>query len=246
MSTHPSVDVEESHMFTKYFIPFKLFTCGRRIESPTGPRGSYRECASTRVLPLRAPELRLARFGSAREQSEISAIKNMCNQEIGNPQGTLTTSSSSTSTDNKFNTFNDVNKLTAMHGPSPSMLLQALTMSNASDGFNLERLEMLGDSFLKQAVTVFLYSHYHSLHEGKLSFLRSKQVSNFNLYRFGKQKGLAHWMQVCLFDPAINWLPPGYAIRENQSNTFCVPPEQVDEFVSDMMMTRTMIMMMIM
>lgn len=164
---------------------------------------------------------------------KISAIKNMCNQEIGNPQGTLTTSSSSTSTDNKFNTFNDVNKLTAMHGPSPSMLLQALTMSNASDGFNLERLEMLGDSFLKQAVTVFLYSHYHSLHEGKLSFLRSKQVSNFNLYRLGKQKGLAHWMQVCLFDPAINWLPPGYAIRENQSNTFCVPPEQVDEFVSD-------------
>ncbi len=34
-------------------------------------------------------------------------------------------------------------------GPSPSMILQALTMSNASDGINLERLETVGDSFLK-------------------------------------------------------------------------------------------------
>ena len=39
----------------------------------------------------------------------------------------------------------DVNK----EGPSPAMILQALTMSNASDGINLERLETVGDSFLK-------------------------------------------------------------------------------------------------
>lgn len=55
-------------------------------------------------------------------------------------------------------------------------LLQSLTMSNSSDGFNLERLEMLGDSFLKQAVTAYLYCTYPHLDEGKLSFLRSKQV----------------------------------------------------------------------
>jgi hypothetical protein len=34
-------------------------------------------------------------------------------------------------------------------GPTPSLILQALTMSNASDGINLERLETVGDSFLK-------------------------------------------------------------------------------------------------
>ena len=34
-------------------------------------------------------------------------------------------------------------------GPSPSLILQAITMSNASDGINLERLETVGDSFLK-------------------------------------------------------------------------------------------------
>lgn len=34
-------------------------------------------------------------------------------------------------------------------GPDPSLILQALTMSNSSDGINLERLETVGDSFLK-------------------------------------------------------------------------------------------------
>lgn len=34
-------------------------------------------------------------------------------------------------------------------GPHPSLILQAITMSNSSDGINLERLETVGDSFLK-------------------------------------------------------------------------------------------------
>ena len=102
-------------------------------------------------------------------------------------------------------------------GPSPTTILQSLTMSHASDGFNLERLEMLGDSFLKQAVTIYLYCTYSNLHEGKLSYMRSKQVSNFNLYRLGKEKDLPSKMQVALFDPAINWLPPGFCIKEAAS-----------------------------
>jgi hypothetical protein len=62
-------------------------------------------------------------------------------------------------------------------GPSPSLILQALTMSNANDGINLERLETIGDSFLKYAITTYLYCTYENIHEGKLSHLRSKQVS---------------------------------------------------------------------
>jgi endoribonuclease Dicer len=61
-------------------------------------------------------------------------------------------------------------------GPSPSVVLQALTMSNANDGINLERLETIGDSFLKYAITTYLYCTYDNIHEGKLSHLRSKQV----------------------------------------------------------------------
>lgn len=63
-------------------------------------------------------------------------------------------------------------------GPNPGLILQALTLSNASDGFNLERLEMLGDSFLKHAITTYLFCTYPDAHEGRLSYMRSKKVSH--------------------------------------------------------------------
>ena len=65
----------------------------------------------------------------------------------------------------------------AVIGPGPCDLLHVVTMSNANDFFNLERLETIGDSFLKYAITVYLYCSYPCTHEGKLSYLRSKQVS---------------------------------------------------------------------
>lgn len=101
-------------------------------------------------------------------------------------------------------------------GPSPCEILQALTMSNANDFFSLERLETIGDSFLKYAVTVYLYCSYPGIHEGKLSYLRSKQVSNYNLYRLGKQKGLAECMISTKFEPYENWLPPGYIVNDDK------------------------------
>lgn len=67
-------------------------------------------------------------------------------------------------------------------GPSPSLILQALTMSNANDGINLERLETIGDSFLKYAITTYLYCTYDNIHEGKLSHLRSKQVTFYTSF----------------------------------------------------------------
>ncbi|OXU22125.1 hypothetical protein TSAR_000757 [Trichomalopsis sarcophagae] len=97
-------------------------------------------------------------------------------------------------------------------GPSPSLILQALTMSNANDGINLERLETIGDSFLKYAITTYLFCTYNNIHEGKLSHLRSKQVSNLNLYRLGRQKMLGESMIASKFEPHDNWLPPCYYV----------------------------------
>lgn len=97
-------------------------------------------------------------------------------------------------------------------GPSPSIILQALTMSNANDGINLERLETIGDSFLKFAITTYLYCTYADIHEGKLSHLRSKYVSNLNLYRLGRLKKLGEVMISTKFEPHDNWLPPCYYI----------------------------------
>lgn len=107
-------------------------------------------------------------------------------------------------------------------GPSPNVLLQALTMSNANDGINLERLETIGDSFLKYAITNYLYAKYENVHEGKLSHLRSKQVSNLNLYRLGKRKGLGEFMIATKFDPHDNWLPPCFYV-----------PKQLEEALID-------------
>jgi endoribonuclease Dicer len=78
--------------------------------------------------------------------------------------------------DNEFFSFDYQPELKDHPGPSPSLILQALTMSNANDGINLERLETIGDSFLKYAITTYLYCTYDNIHEGKLSHLRSKQV----------------------------------------------------------------------
>lgn len=121
--------------------------------------------------------------------------------------------------DNLIFKFDEQPKLTEHPGPSPNVLLQALTMSNANDGINLERLETIGDSFLKYAITNYLYSKYESVHEGKLSHLRSKQVSNLNLYRLGKRKGLGEYMIATKFDPHDNWLPPCFYVPKELEET---------------------------
>ncbi|KAM8913374.1 endoribonuclease Dicer isoform 2-T6 [Spinachia spinachia] len=114
-------------------------------------------------------------------------------------------------------------------GPNPGLILQALTLSNASDGFNLERLEMLGDSFLKHAITTYLFCTYPDAHEGRLSYMRSKKVSNCNLYRLGKKKGLPSRMVVSIFDPPVNWLPPGYVVNQDRSSPDILNSEETEE-----------------
>ncbi|KAM9842494.1 endoribonuclease Dicer isoform 2-T2 [Aulostomus maculatus] len=118
-------------------------------------------------------------------------------------------------------------------GPNPGLILQALTLSNASDGFNLERLEMLGDSFLKHAITTYLFCTYPDAHEGRLSYMRSKKVSNCNLYRLGKKKGLPSRMVVSIFDPPVNWLPPGYVVNQDKSSTDKLDSEEKEELLAN-------------
>lgn len=115
----------------------------------------------------------------------------------------------------KYFSFDRQPNLNDHPGPSPSIILQALTMSNANDGINLERLETIGDSFLKYAITTYLYCTYENVHEGKLSHLRSRQVSNLNLYRLGRRKMLGERMIATKFEPHDNWLPPCYYVPKD-------------------------------
>lgn len=110
--------------------------------------------------------------------------------------------------------FDEQQGLESHPGPSPSVILQAFTMSSANDGINLERLETIGDSFLKYSITTYLYCKYSSIHEGELSHLRSRQVSNLHLYQLGKKKLFGGCMVATKFNPHENWLPPGYVIPD--------------------------------
>ena len=53
--------------------------------------------------------------------------------------------------------------------PDSALVLQALTTTHSGDAFNLERLEMLGDAFLKLAVSLHLFMSYQDKDEGKLT-----------------------------------------------------------------------------
>ena len=65
------------------------------------------------------------------------------------------------------------NKSVTMSSPSPGELVQALTLSAAGDLWDMERMEILGDAFLKFSTTLFL--HYEmpgTCDEGDLSMAR--------------------------------------------------------------------------
>uniref|UniRef100_A0A8C8EZ19 ribonuclease III n=1 Tax=Oncorhynchus tshawytscha TaxID=74940 RepID=A0A8C8EZ19_ONCTS len=68
----------------------------------------------------------------------------------------------------------------------------------------------------KHAITTYLFCTYPDAHEGRLSYMRSKKVSNCNLYRLGKKKGVPSRMVVSIFDPPVNWLPPGYVVNQDE------------------------------
>ena len=67
-------------------------------------------------------------------------------------------------------------------------ILQALTTSKANAGFDLERLETLGDSFLKVAVSIYLFYKHPSKDEGRLTLKRKALTSNKKLSREAKKK----------------------------------------------------------
>ena len=106
-----------------------------------------------------------------------------------------------------------------LRGPDNALLLQALTPKGAKDSINLERLETLGDSFLKLSTSVFLFCDRPIDHEGKLTNSRAHRVENFNLYVLAKQRGITDLVFSTSFEPRQMWLPPGFIFQENPTGT---------------------------
>ncbi|KAG0726692.1 Endoribonuclease Dicer [Chionoecetes opilio] len=95
----------------------------------------------------------------------------------------------------------------------PFMIVNALTLKGANDNFDLERLEVLGDAFLKYAVTEYLFLRFPADHEGKLTMKRSKFVSNKNLYLFGMKKQLPGKIHSIKLNPPMNGILPGFVLK---------------------------------
>lgn len=80
-------------------------------------------------------------------------------------------------------------------------LLEAVTCASSSDAFDLERLEMLGDSFLEMAVTIYAFCHMNHKNEGKLTKYRSSQIGNKNLFNLAMRMGLPGYVKYDVFPP---------------------------------------------
>ncbi|XP_039289133.1 endoribonuclease Dicer [Nilaparvata lugens] len=98
--------------------------------------------------------------------------------------------------------------------------LQVLTTASAHDIFNLERLETLGDSFLKYAVSLLLFIRFPELSEGQLTMIKGKVIGNRNLFYCGEQKGLGSIIKADEFNTESDWIAPGFCVDRTVQNLF--------------------------
>ncbi|PFX27173.1 Endoribonuclease Dicer [Stylophora pistillata] len=122
--------------------------------------------------------------------------------------------------------FSDIRSMfryipSSVNHPNSSLVLQAVTTTHSGDAFNLERLEMLGDSFLKLAVSLHLFCTYSDKDEGKLTRRKTNQISNLALYRAATKKSLGEYLQSTQLARDV-WCPTGCQFGD-------VPPNRTTE-----------------
>ncbi|KAF8378092.1 hypothetical protein HHK36_029428 [Tetracentron sinense] len=87
-------------------------------------------------------------------------------------------------------------------------VLEAITTKKCQEGFSLESLETLGDSFLKYAAGQHLFKANQNHHEGLLSVKKDRIVSNASLYKLGYNCKLPGFIRNECFNPKL-WVIPG-------------------------------------
>ena len=76
------------------------------------------------------------------------------------------------------------------------LTIDAFTLPSASSSFNNQRLETLGDAFLKVATSVHVFNKHIHKHEGQLSVLRQNSVCNRYLLGRGHVQNLESFMNI--------------------------------------------------
>lgn len=74
--------------------------------------------------------------------------------------------------------------------PIPCEVLEAMTLKTVNDVFNLEKLEILGDTFLKLSTTLHLFSKYQNYSSQDLIKIRTSIINNVNLCNRAKKRNL--------------------------------------------------------
>ncbi|KZV28379.1 dicer-like protein 4 [Dorcoceras hygrometricum] len=94
-----------------------------------------------------------------------------------------------------FSSFPEAAEVTA------DRILEALTTERCGERFSLERLEVLGDAFLKFAVGRHLFLEHDALDEGQLTRKRSNIVKNYNLHKLATRSNLQVYIRDQSFEP---------------------------------------------
>lgn len=115
----------------------------------------------------------------------------------------------------------EITKDTYTIGPQQCDLLAAITVASSADVFNMERHEVLGDSYLKFAVSVFLLQKHPTWHEGFLTACKGKIVSNRNLLYQGIERNIGGMLNVHGFNPKGDWVPPLMSVPREVKVSSC-------------------------
>ncbi|EZA61552.1 Endoribonuclease Dicer [Ooceraea biroi] len=97
-------------------------------------------------------------------------------------------------------------------GPNAIEIMQGLTTKLGVDMFDLERLETLGDSYLKFITSLYLYHTFPKFNEGQLTAVKGKIIGNRNLYYCGNKKGIAGRLKNDAFVPTSNFVVPAFTV----------------------------------
>ncbi|KAL4589871.1 hypothetical protein LXL04_002782 [Taraxacum kok-saghyz] len=84
---------------------------------------------------------------------------------------------------------------------SANRILEAITTERCNERFSLERLEVLGDAFLKFAVGRHVFLLNHAFDEGQLTRKRSNMVNNSHLFKIALSNNLHVYVRDQPFEP---------------------------------------------
>ncbi|KAK0473131.1 hypothetical protein EDD18DRAFT_1197346 [Armillaria luteobubalina] len=104
------------------------------------------------------------------------------------------------------------------HSVSEDLLRMAITAPSVGLAYDYERLELLGDSFLKYVSSLYVFVTEPDRSEGNLHASRRELISNNSLLHQAVRIGLPSFIQTKPFS-LKTWCPPNFTRELNDNNT---------------------------